>query len=190
MPTKQKIILKIRHLPIRNFIYTIYMKSIGLKSGKNTYIPITTSTNWPHQISIGSNCILEEYIQFKYSRPYENGPSIIIGNNVFLGRNCEFNIINNIDVGNNCLIASGCKFIDGNHGMIQGELMRNQPAVSIPIILKEDVWLGANVVVLKGVTIGEGTIVAAGAVVTKDIPPYEIWGGIPAKKLRDRPSAD
>nr|WP_313477109.1 CatB-related O-acetyltransferase [Stutzerimonas kunmingensis] len=47
------------------------------------------------------------------------------------------------------------------------------------------VWIGANVVILRGVTIGDRSIVAAGAVVTKDIPPYEIWGGVPAKKIRD-----
>ncbi len=54
------------------------------------------------------------------------------------------------------------------------------------IILAEDVWLGVNVVILKGVHIGRGAIVGAGAVVTQTIPEYEIWGGVPARKIGER----
>jgi acetyltransferase-like isoleucine patch superfamily enzyme len=54
------------------------------------------------------------------------------------------------------------------------------------IIIGENVWLGCNVAVLKGANIGDGAVVAAGAVVTKSIPPYEIWGGVPAKKIGER----
>jgi acetyltransferase-like isoleucine patch superfamily enzyme len=49
-----------------------------------------------------------------------------------------------------------------------------------------DVWLGHGVIVMRGVTIGDGTIIAAGAVVTKDVPPYQVWAGVPARYLRDR----
>jgi acetyltransferase-like isoleucine patch superfamily enzyme len=62
--------------------------------------------------------------------------------------------------------------------------MHGQPAPKEEIILEEDVWLGCNVVVLKGCTIGKGAVVAAVAVVTKSIPAYEIWTGVPAKKKR------
>jgi acetyltransferase-like isoleucine patch superfamily enzyme len=54
------------------------------------------------------------------------------------------------------------------------------------IVLEDDVWLGANVVVLKGVRIGRGAIVAAGAVVTRSVPGFEIWGGVPARRLGER----
>jgi acetyltransferase-like isoleucine patch superfamily enzyme len=56
-----------------------------------------------------------------------------------------------------------------------------------PIVLEQDVWLGANAVVLKGVKIARGAIIAAGAVVTTDVPQFEIWGGVPARKLGERP---
>lgn len=55
-----------------------------------------------------------------------------------------------------------------------------------PPIIQDEVWIGANVVVLRGVTIGRGAVVAAGAVVTRDVPPMEVWGGVPAKHLRAR----
>lgn len=61
--------------------------------------------------------------------------------------------------------------------------MNLQPNVNSPIMLEEDVWLGVDVVVLKGVRIGQGAVVGAGAVVTKSIGPREIWGGVPAKKI-------
>ena len=55
-----------------------------------------------------------------------------------------------------------------------------------PVVIEDDVWCGANVTILKGVTIGHGSVVAAGAVVTKSFPPYSIIGGIPAKLLKMR----
>ena len=55
-----------------------------------------------------------------------------------------------------------------------------------PVVIEDDVWVGANVTILKGVTIGHGSVVAAGAVVTKSCPPYSIIGGVPAKVLRRR----
>lgn len=68
------------------------------------------------------------------------------------------------------------------HGMPASSIERAEP----PPILEDEVWIGANVVVLRGVRIGAGAIVAAGAVVTRDVPPMEIWGGIPAKRIRAR----
>ena len=61
--------------------------------------------------------------------------------------------------------------------------------VAAPVVLRDHVWIGANAVILKGVEIGRGAVVAAGAVVTKNIPPNEIWGGVPAKKIGERKDA-
>jgi acetyltransferase-like isoleucine patch superfamily enzyme len=105
---------------------------------------------------------------------------------VFVGNNTEFNITDKIIVGNNCLIAAGCRFVDHNHGISKENLMRGQIGPKQQIVLGDDVWLGCNVVILKGVFIGEGAVVAAGSVVTKSIPEYEIWGGIPAKFINKR----
>jgi acetyltransferase-like isoleucine patch superfamily enzyme len=64
--------------------------------------------------------------------------------------------------------------------------MNKQEGFEAPITIEDDVWIGVNAVILKGVTIGKGAIIGAGAVVTKFVPPYEIWGGIPAKKIGQR----
>jgi acetyltransferase-like isoleucine patch superfamily enzyme len=133
--------------------------------------------------------VLEHDIHFKYDGIYAPGPTIIIGDRVFIGAASEFNIRRGVQIGPDCLIASGCKFVDHDHGTSRRDVPMNQQAdgAEAPITLEEDVWLGANVIVLKGVRIGRGAIVAAGAVVTKSVPAYEIWGGVPARKLSERP---
>jgi acetyltransferase-like isoleucine patch superfamily enzyme len=101
---------------------------------------------------------------------------------------CEFNIRLRISVGRSTLIASGCKFIDHDHGFsTRSTPMAIQTGAEAAIVIEQDVWIGANAVVLKGVKIGQGAIIAAGSVVTKSVGPFEVWGGTPAKKLKDRP---
>jgi acetyltransferase-like isoleucine patch superfamily enzyme len=158
---------------------------LGMEVGVGTIIP-KISVSWPNQVSIGRNCQLESDIKFKYEGSWNDNKAIQIEDNVFIGAGCEFNITTGVSIGNYCLIASGCKFIDHNHGIGKNSYMRLQKSTHAGIKLGTDVWLGSNVIVLKGVEIGDGAIIAAGAVVTKSVLAYEIWGGIPAKKIGER----
>ena len=166
---------------LRKYWYTIF----GMQVGKNTYLPKLYVT-WPHQLSIGNNCVLEHNIIFKFDGIWKNGPGIIIGNNTFIGSGCEFNITLSLQIGNYVNIATGCQFIDHDHGTSLKGLIGGQSGNQFPIMIGNDVWLGCNVIVLKGVVIGDGAIVGAGAVVTKSILSNEIWAGIPAKKIGER----
>lgn len=184
-----KAVFKARGIP-KKFIYSrlrkLYWQAQGAKFGKDTFLPHLKIT-WPHQLQIGDNCLLEEDIFFKFDGPWKPGPSIIICDRVFIGSGCEFNISKGISIGIDCLIASGCKFIDHDHGMSSLDQPMNQQQGSESLItLERDVWLGANVIILKGVYIGKSSVVGAGSVVTKSIPENEIWSGVPAKKLRTR----
>jgi len=170
---------------IAGFFRKLRYTALGMEIGSKTVLP-KLHTTWPNQVKIGNRCQFENDIVFKYDGTWKPGKSIIIGDNVFIGTKAEFNIRISISVGSNSLIASGCRFIDHDHGSKLGELIRTQAGPEKKIVLGEDVWLGCNVVVLKGVTIGNGAIVAAGAIVNKNIPAYEIWGGVPAKKLGER----
>jgi acetyltransferase-like isoleucine patch superfamily enzyme len=179
-------ILRFRYL--KNVFCSIrkqWLLFCGMKIGKGTSIPKIHIT-WPHQVAIGNDCNLEHGIYFKYDGIWSKGPAIVIGDNVFIGAGCEFNIRRKIIVGGDTLIASGCRFVDHDHGLLVNQLMRKQEGTEAEIVIGDDVWIGCNVVILKGVTIGNGAVVAAGAVVTKSIPPYEIWGGVPAKKISQR----
>jgi len=141
---------------------------------------------YPHKVFIDEHCVIEHGVYFKYDGMFSNGKAINIGKHTFIGTGTQFNIQIGIQVGNNCLIASGCQFVDHDHGTAKNELMRTQPCPGERIVLEDDVWIGANAVILKGVNIGKGAIIAAGAILNKSVPAYEIWGGVPAKKIGER----
>lgn len=141
---------------------------------------------WPNQVFIDEHCMIEHNVYFKYDGAYAGGKAIKVGKRAFIGTGTEFNIKHGITIGNDCLIASGCRFVDHDHGTDKQQVMREQPCVGEEMIIHDDVWIGANAVILKGVVIGKGAIVAAGAVLTKHVPAYEIWGGVPAKKIGER----
>ena len=159
-----------------------YWSLRGVTFGKGTF-PGKLTVNWPHQLRIGSESILEDHLIFKYDGIEAPGPSIRIGNKVFLGNHCEFNISSGITLSDHCLIASGCKFIDHDHNLDSGHSIGEIPGPESEILIGANAWLGVNVVVLKGVILGEGCVVGAGSVVTRSIPPFEIWAGIPARKI-------
>lgn len=167
---------------------TWYWRALGLKCGPGTLLPRIRVT-WPHQVALGARCILEPEIYFKFDGIWRPGPSITIGDDSFIGTGCEFNIRQGIVVGAHALIGSGCRFVDHDHGYATREVPMAQQATGgeQAITIDEDVWIGAEAVILKGVTIGRGAIVAAGSVVTKPVGAFEIWGGVPARKIGMRP---
>ncbi|MFA6289070.1 MAG: DapH/DapD/GlmU-related protein [Opitutaceae bacterium] len=163
-----------------------YYKIQGMNVGTGTKLPACLVT-WPHKVKIGSGCVLEEGVFYKHDGIWSEGKSIVIGDRVFVGRFVEFNIRKGIRIGDDSLVASGCKFIDHNHGFRDLSVPMNiQAQEEEEIVLEENVWLGVGVVVLKGVRISRGAIVGAGSVVTKNIPENEIWAGIPARKIGSR----
>lgn len=118
-----------------------------------------------------------------------NAHNIYLGNNVRITMDCCIwaEKHSRIVFGNDVLVGPGVKLFCGNHGVQRnGVPMTYQERTEKDIIVGNDVWIGANSVLLSGVTIGDGAIVASGSVVTKDIPPYAVVGGIPAKVIKYR----
>lgn len=182
---KAKIFFYLRYKILENIssnFHIFYWRFLGAKIGKNTYLNKSKMT-WPNKVSIGNNCHIEYNTFFKFDGVYSDNRSIIIGDNCFIGNSTEFNISKGICIGDDVLIASGSKFIDHDHGKSLNELIRVQNCIEKEITIGNNVWIGVNVVVLKGVKIGDGAIVAANSVVNKEIPENEIWAGIPAKKI-------
>ena len=155
--------------------------------GQGTKLPRIYVT-WPHQVSIGSHCRIEHGVYFHYDGVYQHGPSIVIGNNSFIGNFCEFNVRRKVTIGQNCLIAANCRLIDHDHNIEGSGKLPPKAGKEGEIIVEDHVWIGAGVCVLKNVHIGHGAVVGANAVVTKDVPPNQIWGGVPARKIGDRSS--
>lgn len=100
-----------------------------------------------------------------------------------------------LTIGNHVIFGPKPTIITGDHRVdVVGKYITDSheklPGNDVPVVIEDDVWTGANVTILKGVTIGRGSVVAAGAVVTKSCPPYSVIGGVPAKVLKYRFTAD
>lgn len=117
-----------------------------------------------------------------------SGPeNIEIGNNVSIENNCSLYGQGGIKIGNNVMIASYIHIISQDHNFSElDKPVRDQGINCKNIYIEDDVWIGINSVILKGVTIGRGSVVGAGSIVTKDIPPYSIAVGNPARVIKSR----
>ena len=109
------------------------------------------------------------------------GKNITIGKNVFINSACHFQDQGGVTIEDGCLIGPQVEFATINHGQDPAHRSDNHFA---PIHLKKGVWIGAHATILPGVTIGENSIVAAGAVVTKDVPANVIVAGVPARVMK------
>jgi acetyltransferase-like isoleucine patch superfamily enzyme len=142
------------------------------------------------------------YISFKSS--VRNHSKIILGNhtqinsfvtlwplNLKIGHHSQINpgtaIYGDVEIGNYVMIAPNCMIAGGNHTFAEtNQEMMYQGSTEKGIIINDDVWIGANSVIIDGVSIGKGAIVGAGSIVLKDVEPYAIVAGNPAMKIKSR----
>lgn len=142
-----------------------YIKSQFIKFGNKSYI--------------GKNCIFTPH-------------SIEIGEDTYIGPNAIFrSSFGTIKIGNHVMFGPGVHIHGGNHrfheiGKYMKDISSKAQGDDGKIIIEDDCWIGANAIILSNVTIGKGSIVGAGSIVTKNIPPYSIYTGSPEKKLRKR----
>lgn len=107
--------------------------------------------------------------------------SVRLGNRVDVGENVIIRGGGGVSVGNDVLIAAGASIVSQGHPIVPPRWGRN---LSKPITIGNEVWIGAHAVVLPGVTIGDGAVVGAGAVVSRDVAPYTVVAGVPARVIR------
>ncbi|MFA1712666.1 sugar O-acetyltransferase [Peribacillus sp. YIM B13477] len=110
------------------------------------------------------------------------GYNIHVGDNFYAGYNCTILDMAEVRVGDNCMIGPNVGIYTAGHSIEPKD--RNKSGYGIPIIIGNDVWIGGSCIILAGVTIGDNSIVAAGSVVTKDVPANTIVAGNPAKILK------
>lgn len=140
------------------------------------------------KIVVGNNVRLSGKSSFGFGNRVYPNPSLVIGDHTFIGHNCAFLVAQSISVGNHCLLAGGVRLSDyDGHPIDYRERRLNAPISpdSIrPIVIGDDVWIGAGASILKGVRIGDRSIIGAGSVVTADIPPDVIAAGNPARVIK------
>ncbi len=126
---------------------------------------------------IGSNC------NIRYGPVFQEGFNINIGNNVFINSQCQFDTSAKITIEDNVIISHQVSFITGSH-KIGSHNNRAGDYNPQPIVVKKGAWICAKAIILPGIIVGEGSIVAAGAVVTKDVPQDVMVAGVPAKIIK------
>lgn len=139
--------------------------------------------NLPARITLGKNAKLS----VEYFRSYD-GAQIYVADNAeltfksgYINSGAKIYCYNKVEIGEDVKIGDEVIIRDSdNH-----ELLEDRYVTSAPIRIGNHVWIGMRAIILKGVTIGDGGVIAAGAVVTKDVPPNTLWGGVPAKCLKE-----
>jgi acetyltransferase-like isoleucine patch superfamily enzyme len=149
------------------------------------------------KVTIGPRCMVERpeclilgyrvgLEQDVYLKVVADSARLHIGRCSFLGKGVEIDCLESISIGEHVLLAPGCFITDHNHDIAAGKRIDRQGCVSAPVAIEDDVWVGANAVILPGVKIGRGAVVGAGAVVTRDVEPCTVVGGVPARMIATR----
>lgn len=168
---------------IADRLRALWLRLRGSQLGKRARVGRYCVIRRPWCLSTGERTQFEHQVHVKAT---DDRAEIRLGREVFVGFNCEFDISTRLWIGDHVLIAPGCFITDHSHRHAAGEIIAAQGCESAPVRLEDDVWLGAHAVILAGVTVGRGAIVAAGAVVTGDVEAMTIVAGVPARRIGTR----
>jgi acetyltransferase-like isoleucine patch superfamily enzyme len=164
----------------------IYYRLLGVKLQGYVWMRRIEIPRNYQEIEIAAGAALDRGVVLLCSGDAPGPIKIRIGPCTYINRNTMLDATESLEIGSRCAIGPGCYLTDHDHGLDPSLPPLGQPMVSAPTRLGNEVWLGANVVVLKGVTIGDGAVVGAGSVVTKDIPTGAVAVGVPARIVRIR----
>jgi acetyltransferase-like isoleucine patch superfamily enzyme len=189
------------------YLRKCFYRPLFKKMGKNVVFGRNINIRQPNKMELGENVAIADNCDLY---PRGNNGRISIGNNVIIGRNTIISTTDGfIEIGDNTLVSMNCVLgcwktslklganvivagnawfaSGGTHGFDRVDIpISAQEAPGEGIVVEDDVWLGVRVTVLDGCTIGRGSVIGAGAVVTKDIPEFSIAYGVPAKVVRKR----
>jgi galactoside O-acetyltransferase len=163
-------------------VYSAVARQRFRKCGRGLQLTYDTAVRGYGNIVIGDDFVSMGRLHMYAERGY-----LEIGNNSDVNTNVQLGASDGkLIIGNHVMIASNVVIRAANHGIDRASPMKSQPPTYGEIIIEDDVWIGANAVITADVRIARGTVVAAGAVVTKSTEPYSIVGGVPARKIGER----
>ena len=160
-----------------------WLRMRGAHLGAKVRIGPRCRFSLPAGVRLGARCWLEADVWMKLTSP---AARVEIGAHTFFARNCHLNAIERVTIGAHTLFGPGCVIVDHNHGIRPEMRIDEQPCPAKPVRIGSDVWCGAGAVILPGATSGDGAVVGAGAVVTRDVPPMAVVAGNPARVIRMR----
>lgn len=169
-------------------IVTARIRALGLRwRGAKLDSKVSVGPNcrcWmPRGIAMGERATLEGDVWLKLVAPQAR---LDVGAFTFFGQGCHVNVLDRVVIGAHCLFGPRCVIVDHNHGLDPARRIDEQPCIAKPIRIGKDVWCGAGAVILPGVSIGDGAVVGAQSVVTRDVPPMAVVAGNPARLIRMR----
>lgn len=165
-------------------VYSYFARRRFRSCGPGLRLRFSTTVRGRGNIEIGRNFASMGHL-YLYAM---DGGYLKIGDNCSVNTNVQLGASpGKIVIGDNVIIGPNVVLRAANHGVDRTAPMRQQPSVGGDIYIEDDVWIGSNSVVTADVTVTRGTIVAAGAVVTRSTEPYSIVGGVPARKIGERP---
>lgn len=178
---------------ISKTLYTAYRAPGFKRFGKTSLIrPYFNALRGEKYISVGEKCYIGKLVQLTATDSFGEqkfNPKIEIGDNCSIGDFSHVTAINEIRLGNNVRMGKNILITDNSHGASDPSMLdiapNHRPLVSKgPVIIDDNVWIGAKSCIMPGVHIGRGVIIGAGSVVTKDIPPFSLAAGSPARVIR------
>lgn len=173
----------LKRSPLQRARQTFACRSIG-HCGDQVFVDRNVGfLRHPEAIWLGDQVVVKEGARLCPTNPEA---SIRVGDWTTIGHHTFIFATTSIVIGRDSLIAPFCYLVDANHLTKRSDPIRSQPMEALPIVIGDDVWLGAGVTVLPGVTIETGAVVAAGSVVTKDVPSYAVAAGVPARVVSER----
>lgn len=137
----------------------------------------------PWGVMLGARCELESDVWLKL---VDDTAQVAVGDYVFLGRGVEIDAMLSVTIGPHALLAPGAFITDHDHRTEGDRRIDEQGCAAAAVQIGADVWIGAHATVLRGVRIGDGAVVGAGAVVTRDVAPFAVVAGIPARDVGSR----
>jgi acetyltransferase-like isoleucine patch superfamily enzyme len=174
------------------FLYRVFVCEPLFKTYCRTYGKNVHTGVFLHWIQgsgdliLGDNVTIDGKCSFSFAARFVERPTLTIGDNSGIGHACSFVIGDRISIGKHCRIASGVLLFDSPGHPIEPHLrqagMPPDPSAVRPIIIEDNVWIGTSAVIFPGVRVGENSVIAAGAVVTSDVPPNVVVAGNPARK--------
>lgn len=175
---KQLYIMNVPRLKIRG-------RASNIRIGDNVQIlgPIDIRNRENGRISIESGVKVDAYCRLVAARDAE----FRIESGAEIGHFCTFNCGENISIGKFSLIGGYCLIQSSSHGIKRGIPVKEQEHRRSPISIGSDVWIGAHVILLPGVVVGDGAIISANSVVARNVGKNDIVAGVPARKVGERP---
>jgi acetyltransferase-like isoleucine patch superfamily enzyme len=163
-----------------------YWRMLGVKLGGPCWLQDIWIPQNPWDVQIDENVALDRHVVLLAVGNSSQDPKIVIGAGTYINRFTIIDATLSVRIGRNCMIGPQCYLTDHDHGRSKGDLISKQDLLSSALQIGDDVWIGAGAIVLSGVSIGDGAVIGAGAVVTRNVGPFVVVAGVPAREISKR----